>query len=124
HLGDARAEDLQLDGGGWCRERDHQCHSGDHATEPFHRFPRYFGGVGACAAGRISPDPTRASGSLPWIACSNARGTSSTTRWGKRDVMSGGGAPRVSRAGQTTITPFFLMSSAVTQGVRAGSTKS
>ena len=70
------------------------------------------------------PDPTRASGSLPWIACSNARGTSSGTRSGKRAAMSGGGAPRVSSAGHTTIMPFFLMSSAVTHGVRAGSAKS
>src|SRR5581483_2731239 len=80
--------------------------------------------AGAVAAdestGRITPQPTRSSGSRPCTRRSKVCGTSGM-RSGKRALMSAGGVGVVSAVSQTTTAPLARMSAGVTEGERAGS---
>src|SRR5579871_632361 len=72
------------------------------------------------STGRITPQPTRNSGSRPCTRRSKVCGTSGM-RSGKRALMSAGGVGVVSDVSQTTTAPLARMSAGVTEGERAGS---
>ena len=71
------------------------------------------------AFGRTIAQPTRNNGCRPFTSHSKARGTSGT-RPGNRCAISGGGAPDVSEARQTTTPPVSLNFATDSHGVRSG----
>ena len=63
--------------------------------------------------------PSRISGSSPWIERANERGTSGTMA-GNCAFSAAGGVPVLSRAGQTRMPPALRKSAGLAHGLRSG----